>query len=62
MRHREPLIPLVVMTVGHSTRPVAELIRLLKAHDVRRLVDVRRSCSLALPSFPDCGRVIGTRH
>ena len=41
MRHREPSIPLVVMTIGHSTRPVAELIRLLKAHDVKRLVDVR---------------------
>ncbi|MGH9446270.1 MAG: DUF488 family protein [Terriglobia bacterium] len=36
-----PSIPLVVMTIGHSTRPVAELIHLLKAHDVRRLVDVR---------------------
>jgi uncharacterized protein (DUF488 family) len=29
------------MTIGHSTRPVAEFIRLLKAHDVKRLVDVR---------------------
>ena len=29
------------MTIGHSTRPVAEFIRLLKTHDVKRLVDVR---------------------
>ena len=32
---------LVIFTIGHSTRPVAELIRLLRAHGVRRLVDVR---------------------
>src|ERR1017187_6999193 len=32
---------LIVMTIGHSTRPVKEFIRLLKAHQVRRLVDVR---------------------
>src|ERR1017187_4939835 len=33
--------PPTVMTIGHSTRPVKELIRLLKAHQVKRLVDVR---------------------
>ncbi len=33
--------PLVVMTIGHSTRPVKEFIQLLKAHGVKRLVDVR---------------------
>jgi hypothetical protein len=33
--------PLIVMTVGHSTRPVKEFIYLLKAHRVSRLVDVR---------------------
>ena len=33
--------PPIVMTIGHSTRPVKELIRLLKAHQVKRLVDVR---------------------
>jgi uncharacterized protein (DUF488 family) len=33
--------PLVVMTIGHSTRPVKEFIGLLKAHEVQRLVDVR---------------------
>ena len=33
--------PLIVMTIGYSTRPVKEFIRLLKAHQVKRLVDVR---------------------
>src|SRR5665811_2226191 len=33
--------PLIVMTIGHSTRPVKEFIHLLKAHQVKRLVDVR---------------------
>ncbi len=32
---------LIVMTIGHSTRPVKEFIQLLKAHSVKRLVDVR---------------------
>jgi uncharacterized protein (DUF488 family) len=41
MKHRKSSIPLVFMTIGHSMRPVAEFIRLLKAHDVQRLVDVR---------------------
>ena len=31
----------VVLTVGHSTRPLAEFIALLKAHSVARLIDVR---------------------
>jgi uncharacterized protein (DUF488 family) len=30
-----------VLTVGHSTRPLAEFIALLQAHSVTRLVDVR---------------------
>lgn len=30
-----------IYTIGHSTRPIDEFIGLLKAHDVRRLVDVR---------------------
>ena len=30
-----------VLTVGHSTRPLDEFIALLKAHAVKRLVDVR---------------------
>jgi uncharacterized protein (DUF488 family) len=41
MTHRKSSIPLLIMTIGHSTRPVAEFIRLLRAHDVKRLVDVR---------------------
>lgn len=32
---------MVIMTIGHSTRPIEEFIRLLKAHGVQRLVDVR---------------------
>jgi uncharacterized protein (DUF488 family) len=31
----------MVMTVGHSTRTLAEFIRLLQAHEVSRVVDVR---------------------
>jgi uncharacterized protein (DUF488 family) len=31
----------VVFTVGHSTRSVAELVAILRAHGVERLVDVR---------------------
>ena len=31
----------VVLTIGHSTRPLADFIDLLKAHQVARLVDVR---------------------
>jgi uncharacterized protein (DUF488 family) len=33
--------PLIVMTIGHSTRSIEEFIRLLEAHDVRRVIDVR---------------------
>jgi uncharacterized protein (DUF488 family) len=33
--------PLIVMTIGHSTRAATEFIQLLKAHQVNRLVDVR---------------------
>ena len=31
----------LVLTVGHSTRPIGEFIELLKAHGVQRVVDVR---------------------
>src|SRR5665811_492612 len=31
----------VVLTVGHSTRPLPEFIALLAAHSVTRLIDVR---------------------
>jgi uncharacterized protein (DUF488 family) len=33
--------PLIIMTIGHSTRTSKEFIELLKAHQVQRLVDVR---------------------
>jgi uncharacterized protein (DUF488 family) len=33
--------PLVIYTIGHSTRAVDEFIELLRAHHVRQLVDVR---------------------
>ena len=33
--------PPTVFTIGHSTRPIEEFIRLLKAHRVDRLVDIR---------------------
>jgi uncharacterized protein (DUF488 family) len=35
------MTPLVVFTIGHSTRPIEVFIRLLKAHGVQRVVDVR---------------------
>ena len=41
MSNRTTAMPLVVMTIGHSTRPIAEFVHLLKAHQVERLVDVR---------------------
>ena len=33
--------PLVVFTIGHSTQTIADFIRLLKAHLVQRVIDVR---------------------
>jgi uncharacterized protein (DUF488 family) len=41
MKQSTSSISLVIMTIGHSTRSAEEFIRLLKAHDVQRLVDVR---------------------
>jgi uncharacterized protein (DUF488 family) len=41
MNKRASQTPLIVMTIGHSTRPVKDFIRLLKAHQVERLIDVR---------------------
>ena len=35
------MTPLVVFTIGHSTRTIEDFIRLLKAHGVQRVVDVR---------------------
>jgi len=33
--------PLVVFTIGHSTRAIEDFVRLLKAHGVERVIDVR---------------------
>jgi uncharacterized protein (DUF488 family) len=41
MKQRATAIPLVVMTIGHSTRSIDAFIQLLKSHGVQRLVDVR---------------------
>ena len=35
------MTPLVVFTIGHSTREITAFIRLIKAHGVERVVDVR---------------------
>lgn len=41
MKRSISAMPLVVLTIGHSTRTAGEFIHLLKAHGVERLVDVR---------------------
>src|SRR4051812_874731 len=33
--------PAVVFTIGHSTRPIDAFVRLLKAHGIQRVIDVR---------------------
>lgn len=35
------MTPLVIFTIGHSTRPIESFLRLLDAHGVERLIDVR---------------------
>ena len=35
-----PSVPLI-LTIGHSTRPIEDFITMLKAHGVERLVDIR---------------------
>jgi len=34
-------MPPIVLTIGHSTRPIEEFLHLLDAHGVKRLVDIR---------------------
>jgi uncharacterized protein (DUF488 family) len=34
-------VTLRIFTIGHSTRPIGEFIEMLRAHSIRRLVDVR---------------------
>jgi hypothetical protein len=38
---RDELSAAFILTIGHSTRPIAEFVRLLRAHAVTRLIDVR---------------------
>jgi uncharacterized protein (DUF488 family) len=35
------MIPIVVFTIGHSTRSLKEFIRLVRAHGAQRVIDVR---------------------
>jgi uncharacterized protein (DUF488 family) len=39
--HGSPEAGLVVLTIGHSTRPLEEFVALLRAHRVALLADVR---------------------
>src|SRR5665213_2520043 len=41
MRRLESVPPLVLMTIGHSTRSAGDFIHLLKSNGIKRLVDVR---------------------
>jgi uncharacterized protein (DUF488 family) len=41
MMRTHDVTPLIIFTIGHSTRSIDEFIRLLKAHGVQRVVDVR---------------------
>ena len=36
-----PTVP-TIFTVGHSNKPLADFLSLLRAHDIRRILDVRR--------------------
>jgi uncharacterized protein (DUF488 family) len=38
---RRSQAPVAISTVGHSTHPIEEFLRLLEAHGIRRVVDVR---------------------
>lgn len=41
MAKRKPKFPPVVMTIGHSNRPIETFLDLLRAHEVRQVIDVR---------------------
>ena len=41
MTDHEPAAAIRILTIGHSTRAITEFIRLLAAHHVRRVIDVR---------------------
>jgi uncharacterized protein (DUF488 family) len=55
----------VVLTIGHSTRPIETFIRLLQAHEVMQIVDVRtvprsrRNPQFSRETLPDTLRVVG---
>ena len=41
MTDHKPTAAIRILTIGHSTRAITEFIRLLAAHHVRRVIDVR---------------------
>jgi uncharacterized protein (DUF488 family) len=41
MSTRKKPMKQTMFTIGHSTRPLEELIELLRAHEVRRVIDIR---------------------
>src|SRR5262245_47778280 len=55
----------VVLTIGHSTRPIETFIRLLQAHEVMQVVDVRtvprsrRNPQYNRETLPDTLRLVG---
>lgn len=42
MRTETSLKPPLILTIGHSTRPITEFLRLLAPHRVQRVIDVRK--------------------
>jgi uncharacterized protein (DUF488 family) len=42
VQRTRPLEPLLIYTIGHSTRTVTQLVALLRRQDIRTLVDIRR--------------------
>ena len=52
MKNSKPKQPLLVFTIGHSTRTLEAFLRLLQAHAVSRVVDVRTiPCSRHNPQY-----------
>ena len=49
--------PTMVFTIGHSTRPLPTFVELLKAHGVKRLVDVRTDAEWNFVGIPDLSPV-----
>ena len=65
MPDRTVSAPSTVLTVGHSNRPLEELLRLLRAHgatlvaDVRKLPGSRRHPQFGRDTFPQALRQAG---